>query len=127
MAIRFAKKEIVQPKFTSRSSAFDFMFAVSLGKGKDPLDAAKDAELFAEIITKNKSLPDVEEVQKQGVEKYLVYLKQVVSIKQEHPEIWEMASGALGGLIGAFAGSKAADNHREPEPVRESIDFDNLT
>ncbi|MEG1290419.1 MAG: hypothetical protein RRY36_08120 [Bacteroidaceae bacterium] len=124
--MRFIKKEIQQPKFTSKSSAFDFMFAISLAKGEDPLIAAEKSESFATIVAKNKCLPDVDQVEKQGIEKAFVYLKQIVAIKKEHPDVWELGSAAIGGVLGAVVGTKAEETH-EPKQPKENIDFNNLS
>ena len=113
------------PVFTSRAEAFDYMFAEMCDRGADLSDAAKRADEFADIIAKNRSLPTAPEKQKNVVEKCVVFLQQVSVIKKENPEVWNLAAGAIGGLIGAFAGTKAAEEPHQDD-VPPPPDFDNL-
>ena len=115
------------PVFTSRAEAFDYMFAEMCDRGADLSDAAKRADEFADIISKNRALPSAPEKQKNVVEKCVVFLQQVSVIKKENPEIWNLATGALGGLIGAFAGAKAVeDDHDHERDVPPPPDFNNI-
>lgn len=113
------------PKFTSRSEAFDFMLTHMCARGADLMDAAERANAFADIIAKNKSLPDAPPTPKNAIDTGIGYLKQIVVIKKEYPEIWDLVAGAVGGLIGAFAGSKAAQEE-EIEDERPPVNFDEL-
>lgn len=112
------------PNFTSRSEAFDYMFTQMCEKGADLMDAAERANSFADIIAKNKSLPDAPAAPKSVIETGIGYLKQIVVIKNEYPEVWDLAAGALGGLIGAFAGNKAAQEDTQDD--RPPINFDEI-
>lgn len=123
----FNKKEREVPTFSSRAEAFDYMFSEMCDRGADLHDAAKRADEFANIIAKNRALPDAPEKQKNAIEKCVVYLQQISVIKKEHPEVWNLASGALGGLIGAFVGSKSAQSEENgPSDIPPPPDFDNL-
>ena len=115
----FDKNKIQVPNFNSRSEAFDYMFTRMCEKGADLMDAAERANSFADIIAKNKSLPDAPAAPKGVIETGLGYLKEIVVIKNEYPEVWDLAAGAIGGLIGAFAGAKTAqeDHHDDRPPV----------
>lgn len=113
------------PVFASRAEAFDYMFAEMCDRGADLSDAAKRADEFADIIAKNRSLPSVPEKQKNVVEKCVVFLQQVSVIKKENPEVWNLAAGALGGLIGAFAGAKVVEEERQDD-IPPPPDFNNL-
>ena len=84
--------------------------SVGYGKGYVYL-----AEKFQELLRKCDDLIE------QGVN----VVKQVVVIKKEYPEVWDLVVGAIGGVIGAFAGTKAALPD-DPDEERESIDFNNL-
>ena len=42
------------PSFDSRAAAFDYMFADLVERGRDMIEAAEQAERFADIIAKNK-------------------------------------------------------------------------
>ena len=120
----FNKNSIQVPNFTTRSEAFDYMFTQMCEKGADLMDAASRANSFADIIAKNKSLPDAPPAPKSIVETGIGYLKQVVEIKKEYPEVWDLAAGAIGGLIGALAGTKASQD--EPQDERPPINFDEI-
>ncbi|MBR5498875.1 MAG: hypothetical protein IKV75_01790, partial [Bacteroidales bacterium] len=72
----------------------------------------------ADIVAKNKGLPDLPEKQKNAIEKGMGYLQQILVIKKDHPEIWDLLAGLVGGAVGAFAGIKAADDKPSlPEPL----------
>ena len=122
----FDRKNRQVPAFRSRAEAFDYMFTEMCDRGADLHDAAKKADEFADIIAKNRSLPDAPEKQKNIIETCVVYLQQISTIKKEHPEIWTLASGAIGGLIGAFAGSKAVTEDEDQESVPPLPDFDTI-
>lgn len=111
------------PTFESRSEAFDYMFTKMCERGADMMDAAEKANKFADIIAKNKALPDAPAKPQTVIEKGACYLKQVVEIKRDYPEVWDLAAGAIGGLIGAFAGSKSIEDDEEKE---EPLDFNNI-
>ena len=74
-------------------------------------------------MAKNKQLPDVPPKELNGLEKGIGYMKQLASLKKENPEIWDMITGALGGVIGGFTGSGSV-TIEEPKVV--DIDFENL-
>ena len=109
------------PIFKSRAEAFDYMFTSLCEKGEDVMEAAKKAETFAEIVAKNRALP---EVPKNFVGQCMDMLKQVAEVKQQHPDAWEIVSGVLGGVVGVIAGTKVVE--AEDEQNAEPIDFENL-
>ena len=113
------------PTFTSRAEAFDYMFAEMCERGADLHDAAIRADDFANIIAKNRALPDAPEQPKNVIEKCVGYLQQITVIKRDHPEIWDLATGAIGGVIGAVVGVKAssADEDNTPAPP---VDFNEI-
>lgn len=112
------------PSFAYRTEAFDYYFAKSLSEGKDEIIAAEQAERFADIVAKNKRLPDSPPPPMTTIQKGVQYINQIVAIKNEHPEIWSMATSVLGGLIGGFAGGATAVTVQEP--TIEKIDFDKI-
>lgn len=119
----FSKKSV--PAFTSRSAAFDYIFAEQIEKGVDALDAAEKASKFADIIATNKALPSAPPKPTNGLETCIGYIKQVAALKREHPEVWDLITGAAGGLISSFAVLTSTT----PPPQSESaasIDFDKL-
>lgn len=111
------------PTFKSRAEAFDYMFATLCEKGLDVMEAAQKAEAFADIIAKNRALP---EAPKNFVGQCMDVLKQVSQVKKEYPEAWELVGGVLGGVVGLIAGTKAAETVEDERPA-DPIDFDNLT
>jgi nitrate reductase alpha subunit len=109
------------PVFNSRAQAFDFMLSQLAAQGVDLMEAAQKAEAFAEIVSKNRALPD----KPQGmVQKALGTIKEVSEIKRDYPEMWDIVTGLLGGVVGVFAGTKAAENSAEDEV--HPLDFDNM-
>ena len=112
------------PEFTSRSQAFDYMFSHLAKSGVDLMEAAKKADEFAGVVARNKGIPDESPKPQSMMEKITAYGKQIVTIKKEYPEVWDLAVGAIGGVIGAFVGVKATDAPAEEET--KEIDFDNL-
>jgi hypothetical protein len=87
MGFGFKKKEV--PSFTSRSEAFDYLFADLVENGRDMMEAAEQASKFADIVAKNKQLPDTPPKQLNGLEKGIGYMKQLATLKKENPEIVE--------------------------------------
>lgn len=117
------KKQI--PDFSSRSQAFDYMFSYLAEKGEDLMTAARKADDFASVVARNKGIPDECPKPQTMMEKVVGYGKQIVTIKKDYPEVWDLAVGAIGGVIGAFVGVKATDESSSDDQPKE-IDFDNL-
>ena len=113
------------PVFKSRSEAFNYMFTELYENGADPINAAERANSFADIVSTNLGLPSESEKPKSMVEQGINMVKQVVVIKKEYPEVWDLIVGAMGGVIGAVAGTKAALPD-EPEEQREPCDFEKM-
>lgn len=111
------------PCFRTRSEAFDYLFTSLVQDNVDMEVAAQRANAFADIVAKNKGLPDLPEKPKTAIEKGVGYLQQVLVIKKDHPEIWELVAGLAGGAIGAIAGVKSAE---QPAALPEPLDFDNM-
>jgi hypothetical protein len=111
------------PSFRSRAEAFDYMFAEMCDRGADLEDAAKRADAFADIIARNRTLPDAPEKEKNVIDKCVGYLNQITVIKRDYPEVWTLAAGALGGLIGAFTGGRQAmETTQDPLPPPPNFD-----
>lgn len=85
------------------------------------MTAAEKAEAFAEIIAKNRALP---EAPKNIIGQCVDVIKQVAEVKKDYPEAWEAVGGILSGVIGLIGGKKAAEI-TDDKPA-EPIDFDNL-
>lgn len=121
----FSKNKEV-PKFQSKSEAFDYMFSELVSKGKDMMDAAEQASSFADIIADNKKLPDTTPKEMNGIEKGFTYVKQIATLKNENPEVWDLITGTLGSLISGFTGGGNGGTVKIEGPVMENIDFNNL-
>ena len=53
--------------------------------------------------------------------------RQIDNIKKEYPEVWDLIVGAIGGVIGAVAGTKAAGENDDVQEVQPTpLDFDNM-
>lgn len=111
------------PAFTSRAEAFDYMLSELVASGTDMMEAAEQAARFADIVATNKKLPATPPRELNGLDKGLAYMKQLASIKSESPEIWDMVTSALSGVIGSFSGGGKVQLEEPPET---NIDFDNL-
>ena len=116
------------PCFESRSEAFDFMLTERINKGDDYIEAVEKADKFADIIAKNKKLPSATPKPKNGIEKAVCYVEQIVTVKKEHPEVWELVVGGIGGLVSGFALLSGKNNTASQQIAQpqETIDFDNI-
>ena len=120
----FDKHDKQVPRFAFRSEAFDYYFAKGIEDGKDEMVAAEQADKFADIIAKNKHLPDAPPPPMNAIEKGVYYANQIASIKRDHPDIWDLVTSVAGGLIGGFTGGATVAHLQEPP--KQDIDFDNL-
>ena len=120
-----SKPERKTPTFKNRAEAFNYMFSELYENGADPLNAAERANSFADIVATNLGLPNEPEKPQNMVEKTITIVKQVAVVKKEYPEVWDLVVGAIGGLIGAFTGVKAAQPE-EQEEERTPLDFENM-
>lgn len=114
------------PSFSSRSEAFDFMLADRLSKGDDYHDAAEKADKFADIITKNKKLPATPPKPKNGIETAVGYVEQIVAVKRDHPEVWDLVVGGIGGLLSGFSLLAGKEAVSQEESVLAEINFDEI-
>ena len=112
------------PSFNYRTEAFDYYFSRSIEQGVDEIVAAEQAEKFAEIIARNKHLPDAPKPPMSMIEQGVYYANQIASIKRDHPDIWDLLTSVAGGLIGGFTGGATAVAMQEPPT--DKIDFENL-
>lgn len=89
------------------------------------MQAAKKADDFAGVVARNKGIPDECPKPQSAMEKIVGYGKQIVTIKKDYPEVWDLAVGAIGGLVGAFVGVKATDAPAAEDETKD-IDFNSL-
>ena len=120
----FDKEHKQIPSFNYRTEAFDYYFTKSIEQGMDEILAAEQAEKFADIVARNKHLPDAPQPPMSVIEKGVYYANQIASIKRDHPDIWDLLTSVAGGLIGGFNGGATVASLQEPP--RETIDFNNL-
>ena len=110
------------PTFTSKADAFDYMFATLCEQGEDMMEAAQKAEKFADIVSRNRALPDAP---KGMLAKCMDMLKQVSEVKREYPEAWDIVTNLASGIFGAVVGT-AASKEEADEPMAEPINIDEL-
>lgn len=122
----FDKDKRQVPTFTSRAAAFNFMFAEQVERGMGMMEAAEQANKFADIIATNQGLPHTPPKPQNGIEKMVGYIKTVAQVKQENPEVWELITGAAGGLISGFALLTSQSTPQQQPQQREEIDFDKI-
>lgn len=120
----FGNREKPELKFTTRAEAFGYMLAYQLDKGKDPMEAARMANEFADIYAVNIGIPTKQEPKPEGVDKYLVSIDKVVCYCEEHPKILDFVTGAITFAAGTIFGKKVEEVHEQP--TIEKIDFDKL-
>lgn len=112
------------PTFATRGEAFDFMFARLVANGEDMMAAAEKANKFADIVQTNKCLPSEPQKPLTGIERGVVYIEKIAQVKRDHPEVWSLVTGLLGGIVGGFTAIGSA-----PQPIEEKheeIDFEKL-
>lgn len=109
--------------FNSKADAFDYMFTTLCEQGEDMMEAAKKAEQFADIVARNRSLPDAP---KGTIAKCMDMLKQVSEVKREYPEVWDIVTNLASGIFGAVVGTAVTRKEDEEEPMAEPINIDEL-
>lgn len=123
----FFMPDRVMPNFQSRAEAFDFMVTERINKGDDYAEAVEKADKFADIISKNKKLPPIPPKPKDAIDTVVGYANKIASVKKEHPEVWELVVGGIGGLVSGFALLSGKSQAPPPaEAKAEEIDFDNI-
>ena len=124
MSIFGDKKEKPDLRFSTRAEAFAYMLAFQLDKGKDPMEAAKQANEFADIFAVNMGILTNKEPQPEGVDKYLVSIDKVVNYCEGHPKVLDFITGAITFAAGTFFGKKIEEKSELPK--FEKIDVNNL-
>lgn len=118
----FSKTQV--PNFQYRSEAFDHRFAELVGKGRDLNEAAREASEFADIVARNKQLPEHPPKPMTVLDKGVDIFNKVAQVRKDNPEMWDMLTSIAGGIIGGFTGTSAALAIEEPPQVK--IDFNDL-
>lgn len=126
------KTSLGTTNFRSREEAFSAMLAYLIEeKGLEPMDAARQANEFAEIFATNMGIPTKIEPQKEGVEKYLDMADKISIYIDKHPKLVDVAVPAFTFLVGLITGNKTEqcsqqEQEVQPEQPHEPIDFDKI-
>ena len=130
MSVFTYRKKTIETNFRSRSEAFNSMLAYLIEEKKiDPMQAAKEANEFAEIFAVNMGLPTKVDPERKGYDKVMYYVKETVTMVKENPEIVNYLIPAVTFVAGLFTGKKTEqvqESHEEQPVVNEPIDFDNV-
>ena len=121
------KEESRTMSFSTRAEAFAYMLNYQLTEKKaDPMEAAKNANEFADISAKNMGIPTIVEPPPQGVDKIIKSVDKVMCYCEEHPKAVDYLVGAVTFAAGLFT-QKTLDNNNTPtKPQQEPIDFDKI-
>lgn len=139
MSVFSFKKKSFETSFRSREEAFSAMLAYLVEEEKlQPMEAAKQANEFAEIFAKNMGLPTKVEPEKQGYDRIMYYMKETSTFIKENPQVVEYLLPTVTFLAGLFTGSRNDNNnHYQQQPQqpsqqqadnsnKEPIDFDKV-
>lgn len=134
MSVFSYKKKSFETNFRSRDEAFSAMLAYLIEEEKmQPMEAAKQANQFAEIFAVNMGLPVKMEPEKKGYDKVMYYMKETTTFIKENPQVVEYLIPAVTFIAGLFTGNKTAQQNTaqlQPEQPKQQqqppIDFDNV-
>lgn len=115
--------------FRTRRDAFSAMLQYLINeKSIEPMEAAKQADEFANLFAKNMGLPERIESPKTGIDLWLANLEKASAWAEKNPKIIEIGkpilTGAFSALLGAFAGAKINQDTQEDNTIHEQINFD---
>ena len=125
------QKKPKELQFSTRAEAFNYMLSYLVeDKHLEPLDAAKQANEFAEIFAKNMGIPLVVEPEKKGIDKYLSMADKIGKYIQDNPKVIEYGVPAITFIFGLFTGKKVEqfETKEESENVveHEPINFEEI-
>ena len=121
------KEEARAMTFSTRAEAFAYMLSYQLNEKKaDPMEAANNANEFADIFAKNMGIPTIVEPPPQGVDKIIKSVDKVMCYCEEHPKAVDYLVGAVTFAAGLFTGKAVEDHNLPPKPQPEPIDFDKI-
>lgn len=129
MSVFSYKKKSFETNFRSREEAFSAMLAYLIEDEKmQPMEAAKQANEFAEIFAVNMGLPTKTEPEKKGYDKVMYYMKETTTFIKENPQVVEYLIPTVTFIAGLFTGNKTQNTvqqPQEPQPQQpqEPIDF----
>lgn len=134
MSVFSYKKRSFDTNFKSREEAFSAMLAYLIEEEKkQPMEAAKQANEFAEIFAINMGLPIKIEPEKKGYDKVMYYVKETTNFVKENPQVIEYLVPAVTFIAGLFTGNKTSQQNatyqsqdQQSEQPQEPIDFDKI-
>lgn len=132
MSVFSYKKKSFETNFRSREEAFSAMLAYLIEEEKkQPMEAAKQANEFAEIFAVNMGLPTKAEPEKKGYDKIMYYMKETTTFVKENPQIVEYIVPAVTFIAGLFTGKNSQQEQpqqmQQPQqPPQEPINFDEV-
>jgi hypothetical protein len=117
--------------FTTRADAFSYMLKYLMDEKKmEPMEAAKQANEFAEIFATNMGIPIKTEPEPQGVDKYISIAEKIGNYVDAHPKVVEVGLGLATFVAGLFTGKeeeKVTESQQTTAQPKEKRDFDKLT
>ncbi|WP_300796748.1 hypothetical protein [uncultured Bacteroides sp.] len=128
----YNKKKPIETNFRSREEAFSAMLAYLIEeRNMEPMEAARQANEFAEIFSVNMGIPTKLEPEKTGIDKYISIAEKIGNYADTHPKAVEVLLGLGTFLAGVFTGKKVESNNTQEaasvtETPKEPIDFDNV-
>lgn len=132
MSVFSYRKKSFETNFRSREEAFSSMLAYLIEEEKmQPMEAAKQANEFAEIFAINMGLPTKIEPEKKGYDKVMYYMKETTNFVKENPQVMEYLIPAVTFIAGLFTGKKEQNTVQQPtteqsQQPQEPIDFDKI-
>lgn len=132
MSVFSYRKKSFETNFRSREEAFSAMLAYLIEDEKmQPMEAAKQANEFAEIFAVNMGLPTKKEPEKKGYDKVMYYMKETTTFIKENPQVVKYLIPTVTFIAGLFTGNKTQNTvqqPQEPQPQQpqEPIDFDKI-
>lgn len=129
-------------EFKSRAEAFNYMLSYLItNKNLEPMEAAKQANEFAEIFANNMGIPLKPEPELKGVDKYLSNAEKIANYIEQHPKVVEYGIPLFTFIAGLFTGKKVEqydnnhtdtintgnnDNPESQEPKKSSINWEEI-
>lgn len=130
MSIFNYRRKQFEARFHSRAEAFNAMLAYLIEEEhKSPMEAARQANEFADLFAKNMGLPINLEPEKKGYDKMVYYVKETITLIKDNPELVKYGVPLATFIAGLVTGNKYENNTPPPvqdQPAPEPIDFDKI-
>lgn len=124
----FGEKKLPDLEFKTRAEAYKYILTYLVAKGKDPIEAATEADKFVELYSKNVGLVDDTIPQPKGIDKYISGAQKIGNFLQENPKLIELGVPLITFIAGLFTGKKVEEcEKQEYESIqKEFINPENL-